>query len=223
MQLSLLLLAPIALGAVLVERQGYRPKPGPWTMGAWNPQAADESLGIKGIWVGIGINANGGKFYIGKEPSAYCPAGVEGLDCTKYKGDQTWFVGGAYNATNGTLSLHVDVPGGQQVYIAPDGALSYTTAHSAMMPAGSLTVGWTRSISVSGGAPTVAGFSSGDDYYSSMACVVEGLPEGVWQIFMRTYKDMPNGPAGLKCKAFQIRTYSGCCSEEPQKAVAWQY
>ena len=109
------------------------------------------------------------------------------------------------------------------VYIAPDGALSYTTAHSAMMPAGSLTVGWTRSISVSGGAPTVAGFSSGDDYYYSMACVVEGLPEGVWQIFMRTYKDMPNGPAGLKCKTFQIRTYSGCCSEEPQKAVAWQY
>jgi len=31
----------------------------------------------------------------------------------------------------------VEVPGGQQVYVAPDGALSYTQAHSASYPPGS--------------------------------------------------------------------------------------
>jgi hypothetical protein len=43
------------------------------------------------------------------------------------------FVGG-----DKTLSLGVVVPGGQEVYVAPGGALSYTQAHSVAVPAGSV-------------------------------------------------------------------------------------
>jgi uncharacterized protein YfaP (DUF2135 family) len=39
---------------------------------------------------------------------------------------------------NKTLSLGVVVPGGQEVYVAPGGALSYTQAHSVAVPDGSV-------------------------------------------------------------------------------------
>jgi hypothetical protein len=44
----------------------------------------------------------------------------------------------------GTLAMGVVVPGGQQVYVAPDGALSYTQAHSAYIPPGSIVDGFSR-------------------------------------------------------------------------------
>lgn len=43
-----------------------------------------------------------------------------------------------------TLALGVIVPGGQQVYVAPDGALSYTGAHSGYIPPGSIVDGFSR-------------------------------------------------------------------------------
>src|SRR5947207_3294997 len=59
------------------------------------------------------IEANGGRFWIGKAASAYCPAGVDKLDCSAYKGDRTIFVG-ANGFGDGTVSLNVVVPGGPQ-------------------------------------------------------------------------------------------------------------
>ncbi|KAI0192776.1 hypothetical protein F4808DRAFT_442742 [Astrocystis sublimbata] len=89
---------------------------------------------------GTTINASGGKFYISETASTYCPEGTEGLDCADYAGTGTTFaVSGAT-----TLSLDVTVPGGQQVYVAPDGALSYTQAHSAAIPADSVLIGFSR-------------------------------------------------------------------------------
>ncbi|KAF1916385.1 hypothetical protein BDU57DRAFT_529460 [Ampelomyces quisqualis] len=78
------------------------------------------------------LTARGGKFYLGGgPPSSYCPAAQVGAACPS--GNTTTLAGG-----EGTLSLGVIVPGGQQVYVAPDGALSYTVAHSASVPEGSI-------------------------------------------------------------------------------------
>ncbi|KAL1646433.1 hypothetical protein SLS58_003393 [Diplodia intermedia] len=86
------------------------------------------------------INAAGGKFWIGKATSAYCPSSVV-ADCeTAYPGNTTIFVGG-----DNTLGLDTAVPGGQQVYVAPDGSLSFTQAHSGYMPVGSVQTGFTLS------------------------------------------------------------------------------
>ncbi|EOD48974.1 hypothetical protein GTA08_BOTSDO10587 [Neofusicoccum parvum] len=84
------------------------------------------------------INAAGSKFWIGKETSSYCPSEV--VDCAPYPGNVTVFAGG-----DPTLGLSTAVPGGQQVYIAPDGSLSFTQAHSAYIPEGSVTDGFTTS------------------------------------------------------------------------------
>ena len=54
------------------------------------------------------LTANGGKFYLGGDTSAYCPPQV-GEACNDYPGNYTVFAGGS-----GTLSLGVVVPGGQQ-------------------------------------------------------------------------------------------------------------
>jgi hypothetical protein len=55
------------------------------------------------------LTANGGKFYLGGDPSAYCPPQVGDDTCKEYPGNYTVFAGGS-----GTLSLGVIVPGGQQ-------------------------------------------------------------------------------------------------------------
>jgi len=83
------------------------------------------------------LTARGGKFYLGGgPPSSYCPPQV-GDACPS--GNYTTFAGG-----DGTLSLAVVVPGGQQVYIAPDGSMSYTGPHSVYKPEGSIVDGWSK-------------------------------------------------------------------------------
>jgi hypothetical protein len=78
------------------------------------------------------LTARGGKFYLGGgPPSSYCPVEQVGSACPS--GNSTVLAGG-----DKTLSMGVIVPGGQEVYVAPDGALSYTIAHSAYVPEGSV-------------------------------------------------------------------------------------
>lgn len=79
--------------------------PRPWTAAAWRPVSEPDGP----IFTSVAIQANGGQFWLGKDPSAYCPANVTGLDCAQYPGGKTVFTGG-----NDTLSLDVSVPGGQQ-------------------------------------------------------------------------------------------------------------
>jgi len=92
---------------------GAAPPPGPWTMGAWRVPAAGQPT-----WFGEAIQASGGRFWIGKSPSSYCPPNITDLDCTAYPGGSTVFVGG-----NSTLSLNVVVPGGQQGKSMPGRAI----------------------------------------------------------------------------------------------------
>jgi hypothetical protein len=92
------------------------------------------------------LTARGGKFYLGGgPPSSYCPPNIPAESCPP--GNSTVLVGGQE-----TLSLGVVVPGGQQVYVAPGGALQYTTAHSVAKPDGSDVTGFSRTAPANGNA-----------------------------------------------------------------------
>ena len=90
------------------------------------------------------------------------------------------------------------------VYIAPDGALSYTVPHSAHTPEGSVLTGWSRMISDAHGGPVVLG----NDRRPAMACRKE---EGVYQIYVKYLEDMPD------CVGLEVRTYGA------GGIVAWEY
>ncbi|KAH0349346.1 hypothetical protein KCU81_g2962, partial [Aureobasidium melanogenum] len=75
------------------------------------------------------IQASGGSFWIGKNASTSCPSNVNPCPA----GNSTSFT----SSGNGLLYLNTEVPGGQQVYIRPDGLLTYTQPHSASAPSGS--------------------------------------------------------------------------------------
>ncbi|KEF61781.1 uncharacterized protein A1O9_03351 [Exophiala aquamarina CBS 119918] len=75
------------------------------------------------------VNADGQRFYLGGQPSTYCPKRVEELGgCPP--GETTAF---------GLCSMAVLVPGGQEIFALPNGELGFTQAHSALLPPGSST------------------------------------------------------------------------------------
>ncbi|KAI1755747.1 hypothetical protein F4782DRAFT_366816 [Xylaria castorea] len=190
---------PAAALAASVPRALTTPT-GPFSAGAWR-NAPDTDISF----LGTAINASGGKFYINRNTSTYCPDGVSGLDCSLYSGTGTTLVIG--NGTT-TMSLSVSVPGGQQVYVAPDGSLSYTQAHSAAMPANSTVTGFSRERSEAFGAPVYL-YSTRRYWY--LCPVSEGEPrERTYQIFASD--EDPEG-----CYSTQIRTYN------PDAAHVWQY
>ncbi|KAJ9639263.1 uncharacterized protein PV06_09985 [Exophiala oligosperma] len=77
------------------------------------------------------FNANSGKFWLNlPETSTSCPFTGTDQASNCPPGTDTAFVGSG--------SLATVVPGGQQVYVAPNGALSFTAAHSGAMPEGSV-------------------------------------------------------------------------------------
>ncbi|KAE8445167.1 hypothetical protein EG329_013664 [Mollisiaceae sp. DMI_Dod_QoI] len=120
------------------------------------------------------INANGNHFYVGKPTSAYCPSGIQGLDCSNYS-NQTAF---AYSPSTSGLALSVGVPGGQLVYVEPNGALGFTTPHSNAIPSDSYTSPFQYTAQCSGG--TVGKLTFEDKAFN--ACLVDGQ-EDVYQIF----------------------------------------
>ncbi len=98
------------ISIISVARASHPADPGPWTAHAWQPGPDLKPGGLPGNGE---VQANGGRFWIGKPASAYCPSGVSGLDCAGYPGGDAVFVGGN-QACNGTLFLDVSGPGGQQ-------------------------------------------------------------------------------------------------------------
>ncbi|KAH8894170.1 hypothetical protein GQ53DRAFT_821270 [Thozetella sp. PMI_491] len=151
------------------------------------------------------IQANGGTFWFGKSASTYCPSDVADIDCSDYSNGQTNFIGG-----NETVSLNVAVPGGQQVYIAPDGALSYTSPHSAFKPEGSVTTGF-RKGSGTGFPDAVAFWYEGGKFIACPRTGDDG--EEIYQIFVQT----ANMTSPATCITFALRTY------DVGIVAAWEY
>ncbi|KAF1357823.1 hypothetical protein EJ07DRAFT_126720 [Lizonia empirigonia] len=100
------------------------------------------------------LTARDGKFYLGGTPSSYCPESV-GASCPS--GNTTTFIGG-----DKTLSLGVVVPGGQSVYVAKNGSLSYTVAHSGgVAPEGSITDEFNKTAPTAGSLYGYLNFETG--------------------------------------------------------------
>ncbi|OOF95863.1 hypothetical protein ASPCADRAFT_207198 [Aspergillus carbonarius ITEM 5010] len=141
------------------------------------------------------LNAAGGAFYLGGETSSYCPI-ASGCPA----GTETVFAGDG-------SSLDVEVPGGQQVYVNPSGALSFTVPHSAYIPTGSSTGPFTYSPSKPFGT-----WSYGKGF---MACPTK---DSKWQVFAASQNaTVPSGNVS-DCLGFDALAVAGNGS-----VAAWEY
>ncbi|KAL8904687.1 MAG: hypothetical protein Q9207_003106 [Kuettlingeria erythrocarpa] len=121
-------LLTLALGSPIIPRQDYNYTP-PYRFGVIS------SLPTSPIHLGS-VNANGNAFWIGKGTQTHCPQ-IPNLVCPPANETQpTVFAVGNGGAGPGA-GLYTMVPGGQSIYVAPTGALGFTTAHSAYIPPGS--------------------------------------------------------------------------------------
>ncbi|KAK3689400.1 hypothetical protein B0T22DRAFT_513787 [Podospora appendiculata] len=199
MKLIISLLSIISLACA-----GYPPPPGPWTLGAWRPPTDPPAP----VWLGRAIQANQGKLWIGKPASSWCDPSLMSIDCSLYRGDSTVFKGG-----NDTVFLDVLNPNGQQIYInKTDGALTYTWPGMFVAPKEPEVIytGWTREISVSGGAPIVLSYKN----RPVLACPTASANlTDVYQIFVQ----LNAAPPSSSCVTFQLRTYAA------EGIVAWSY
>lgn len=166
------------------------------------------------------LNAAGQKFYLGGSTATYCPTQV--TDCPP--GNQTVLAPGGTalvshelhylmptNVQRKTPSNNEQdtmVPGGQQVYIDPNGALSFTQAHSANIPQGSLL----GPFHYSADEPW-AHYSFGSTGF--MACPAE---DNRWQVFAAIQNaTVPNGNVD-ECLGF-----SAVALDYTGDVPAWQY
>ncbi|KAK6354472.1 hypothetical protein TWF730_008872 [Orbilia blumenaviensis] len=131
------------------------------------------------------LNANGGKIWIGKTTSTYCPRPA--AQCPKGKTTSMLF------SSSGTVGMNVIVPGGQQLYIGPTGELAYTQAHSAAIPSGSTKNGFkltetNRQIYL----------SNGNNDFLACPLTKKTAKTGPWKVFVNVNgklkdKDVPSG------------------------------
>ena len=85
---------------------------------------------------GRSVNATGNAFWIGYDTAADCVLAPP--NCDGFANTTTVLVGG------GGASMYDIVPGGQNVYVKSNGALSFTTPHTeGNFPPGSYTTGFT--------------------------------------------------------------------------------
>ena len=94
--------------------------------------------------------------------------------------------------------MGVIVPGGQQAYVAPDGALSYTVAHSAYIPSGSIVDQFSKEAPTAGSQFGHLNFETG-----FIAC-----PAGEGQGY-QVFGQITNGTFGAECLGFSALT--GMC------------
>ncbi|KAK6523998.1 hypothetical protein TWF694_005666 [Orbilia ellipsospora] len=131
-------------------------------------------------------NANSGNIWLGKPTAKYCP--VAPAQCPKGTGT-SFYVDNQY----WTASMNTVVPGGQQLYIDPHGALAYTQAHSASIPSGSLTTGF--QVKQSGGLWYFSHCEGG-----FLACPLKKGTTGPWKIFIDGKRVLKDSDVPTKCK-----------------------
>lgn len=114
------------------------------------------------------INARLGGFYIGERPETYCPQ----APCPVV--NQTGFI-----VANGKSFLDVSVAGGQNLYVNPHGALSFTRAGSpGAIPAGAATANFTYTPAIDDDDGPGSFMFSGPGADGFLACPSDG-PTGI--------------------------------------------
>ncbi|MCJ1426358.1 hypothetical protein MMC29_004261 [Sticta canariensis] len=158
------------------------------------------------------VHASGRAFWIGKPTETYCPPQVD-AEAACPPGTETVLALGESAA-----SLDVAVPGGQQIYVEPTGALGFTQAHSVNYPPGSTFEGFT----LTPGSPFGSLGFSGLGATGFLACPADGSGAGPYKVFadVEGLKD-GNTPGGSvqACIGFDALAveYTGSGS------AAWQY
>ncbi|KIW98372.1 uncharacterized protein Z519_00032 [Cladophialophora bantiana CBS 173.52] len=114
------------------------------------------------------MNAAGYRFFLGGETVSYCPTDVEETgDCPA--GNQTVLSPCAMGAL---------VPGGQYLYVTPNGEVGYTQAHSTFMPEGSVQCPFTYSK-----APGATIGRLGLRTFGASGLIACPTYGGAWQVF----------------------------------------
>lgn len=154
----------------------------------------------------LSMNAAGENFTLGGTTATFCPDSV-GTACPP--GTDTVFLG--------LGALDTEVPGGQLVYVAPDGHLGFTQAHSASYPTGAVLSPFTYTKNVGdtyGDLSTNAFGATG-----FMGCpTVDG--SGLYQVFAAfAGAVVPNGDIST-CLGFDALTVDYSLNPAP---AAWQY
>ncbi|KAL8811323.1 MAG: hypothetical protein Q9200_001880 [Gallowayella weberi] len=201
----LLSLLPLALGSPITPRDTTND--GPLRFGVIAARSASP-IHLQTV------NASGQAFWIGKDTATYCPLQPPS-QCPP--GNQTVFQAGG-----GTASLDVVVPGGQQIYVAPNGKLSYTIAHSAYIPPNSAVQTFNATsgtVNENLGQLTFQGLG-GSGFLACPSKKSNGKWGGPYQVFVDVKalsdKDVPSG-CKKDCLGFNALTapYTG--------APVWQY
>ncbi|KAG7001520.1 hypothetical protein G7Y79_00031g066350 [Physcia stellaris] len=132
------------------------------------------------------LNASGHNFWIGKDTASYCPPSNFTL-CPA--GTVTAFEN---RFGEDTLGMDTIVAGGQTVYVAPNGALSFTFPHSAYLPPGSSYQGFQLLGPLRPSLPGVVRYNESN----FLACPTKGT-QGPYQIFVDLKEvgddDVPGG------------------------------
>jgi hypothetical protein len=107
----------------------------PTTRDALGPYLVGSVLSIKdeSVIYFQRLAARDGALWVNGGTAKYCP---ESADCPKNDYDMD------FSFADGALSMGAVVPGGQQVYIAQNGRIEYTAAHSSSIPEGATTTGF---------------------------------------------------------------------------------
>ncbi|KAF7158076.1 hypothetical protein CNMCM5623_002588 [Aspergillus felis] len=148
------------------------------------------------------LNAAHGNFWLGESPSTYCPESVEKVGgCPP--GTTTRFAS--------ETALDVAVPGGQVIYVDPRGALRFTTAHSAYIPAGSSTGPFVYTAGTPFGHFAYQG--QGADGFA--ACPKSNGTATHWQV----YAAVANVTGGAECLGFDALAVPS----NDTRAAAWEY
>lgn len=154
------------------------------------------------------VNANDGHFWLGKATSSACPAALE-PDCPT--GTETALA----VSVAGYANLYASVPAGQDIYVAKDGALSFTEAHDEE-GVGSIAYpsGFSYDDSVDACASAGAFTFSGTTSKGWLACPVaaNGNGNGPWQVYADIKRTNATG-----CLAFEAR------GERYEGVGVWQY
>ncbi|KAL8792223.1 MAG: hypothetical protein Q9195_005179 [Heterodermia aff. obscurata] len=152
------------------------------------------------------INANNLTFWIGKPTSSFCFDDVDSTLIQCPQGNITALDYGGYGA-----ALNSQVPAGQAVFVASNGALGFTRPHGLYYPDGAFTGPFNLDITDSFGLFTF----TGDGSTGWLACPIR--EQGPWQVFAAIEGlgdgDVPGGCVE-ECIGFSALT-SVYDSEEP--------